>query len=93
MIFDMSVTVKRLLYSPSTALVQKLSSLPHQKLRLVESIFPKLMTCSIGKHSGNSLQFDVSIHSRRDVSNAEKLAYLRHSLKDGSAKARIVAIG
>ncbi len=31
----------------------------------------------------------MSIHSCRDVSNAEKLDYLRHSLKDGSAKAVI----
>ncbi len=28
----------------------------------------------------------VSVHGRSDVSNAEKLVYLRHALKDGSAK-------
>ena len=31
-------------------------------------------------------QFSVAIHERTHLSNAEKLAYLRHSLKDGTAK-------
>ena len=31
-------------------------------------------------------QFDVAIHSRSTLSDVEKLAYLRNSLKDGSAK-------
>ncbi len=31
-------------------------------------------------------QFAVSVHNRSKLSNAEKLTYLRHALKDGSAK-------
>ena len=31
-------------------------------------------------------QFSISIHSRPGLSDAEKLVYLRHSLKDGTAK-------
>ena len=31
-------------------------------------------------------QFAVAIHDRSHLSNAEKLAFLRHSLKDGAAK-------
>ena len=31
-------------------------------------------------------QFCVSIHNRPNLSNAEKLVYLQHALKDGSAK-------
>ena len=31
-------------------------------------------------------QFSIAIHDRTHLSDAEKLAYLRHSLKDGSAK-------
>ena len=31
-------------------------------------------------------QFCISIHSRTNLSDSEKLVYLRHSLKDGSAK-------
>ena len=31
-------------------------------------------------------QFDVAIHSQVSLSDVEKLAYLRNSLKDGSAK-------
>ena len=89
LIFDMSVTVKRLLYSPSTeALVPTTPETPTRGVNL-----PKI---EIATFNGDLLswqtfweQFDVSIHSRRDVSNAEKLAYLCHSLKDGSAKAVI----
>ncbi len=89
-IFDMSVIVKRLLYSPTTAeaLVPTTPETPTRGVNL-----PKI---EIATFNGDLLswktfweQFDVSIHSRRDVSNAEKLAYLRHSLKDGSAKAVI----
>ena len=31
-------------------------------------------------------QFSVAVHNRRDISDTEKLVYLRHSVKDGSAK-------
>ena len=31
-------------------------------------------------------QFTVAVHDLTHLSNAEKLAYLRHSLKDGAAK-------
>ena len=31
-------------------------------------------------------QFKVYIHSRTNLSNSEKLVYLKHSLKDRSAK-------
>ena len=31
-------------------------------------------------------QFDVSVHDRSNLTDSEKLAYLRHTLKDGSAK-------
>ena len=31
-------------------------------------------------------QFDVSVHDRSNLTDSEKLAYLRHALKDGSAK-------
>ena len=39
----------------------------------------------VGYRFGN-MQFDVAIHSRTTLSDVEKLAYLRNSLKDGSAK-------
>ena len=31
-------------------------------------------------------QFDISIHRRTNLSNTEKLVYLKQSLKDGTAK-------
>lgn len=34
-------------------------------------------------------QFDVSVHSKSSISDAEKLVYLQHSLKGGSAKQAI----
>ncbi len=90
LIFDMSVIVKRLLYSPTSAeaLVPTTPETPTRGVNL-----PKI---EIATFNGDLLswqtfweQFDVSIHSRRDLRNAEKLAYLRHSMKDGSAKAVI----
>ncbi|XP_064406045.1 uncharacterized protein LOC135351067 [Halichondria panicea] len=71
LIFDMSVTVKRLLYSPSTeALVPTTPETPTRGVNL-----PKI---EIATFNGDLLswqtfweQFDVSIHSRRDVSNAK----------------------
>ena len=34
-------------------------------------------------------QFCISIHDKTSLSDSEKLAYLRHSLKDGSARSVI----
>ena len=31
-------------------------------------------------------QFSISVHDRASLSNAEKIVYLQHALKDGSAK-------
>ena len=37
-------------------------------------------------------QFCVSVHNRPNLSNAEKLVYLQHALKDGSAKSIIAGL-
>ena len=34
-------------------------------------------------------QFSVSVHDRTNLSNAEKIIYLQHALKDGSARKAI----
>ena len=31
-------------------------------------------------------QYEVTIHSRTQLTDAEKIAYMRHSLKDGPAR-------
>ncbi len=74
-IFNLSVKIKKLLYNPGYAMESLTTKTPEphgsQELTLLRS----MATCSIGKE-----QFDISVHSRKDVANAEKLAYLRHSL-------------
>ena len=88
-IFDLSVKVKKLLYNPGST---------------PESLTPtmlgprgvKLPRIDIALFNGDLLnwqtfweQFDISVHSRKDIADAEKLAYLRHALKDGHAKSVI----
>lgn len=53
----------------------------------------KLPKLDVPTFNGNILnwrsfweQFSVSVHSRTALSDAEKLVYLRHAVKDGSAK-------
>ena len=53
----------------------------------------KLPKLDVPKFDGNILnwrsfwdQFSVSVHDRSHLSNSEKLVYLQHALKDGSAK-------
>ena len=53
----------------------------------------KLPKLEVATFNGNILswrtfweQFDVSVHSRSNLSDSEKLVYLQHALKDGSAK-------
>ena len=53
----------------------------------------KLPKISIPTFDGNIMnwssfweQFEVSIHKKENLEGVEKLAYLRHALKDGSAK-------
>ena len=85
-VFDSSVEIKKKLSSstsPSTA-----SSLPVPDSKGVR--LPKL---EVPTFDGNILnwrcfweQFRVSVHDRSSLSDSEKLVYLQHSLKDGSAK-------
>ena len=58
-----------------------------------ESCGVKLPKIAVPTFDGNIIawktfweQFSVAVHSRSDMSDAEKLVYLRHSVKDGSAK-------
>ena len=53
----------------------------------------KLPTLEVPKFDGDIIcwkmfweQFNISVHTRANLSNAEKLVYLQHSVKDGSAK-------
>ena len=74
-LFDCSLKIKKLLFLSGQALGVKL---------------PKL---DVPKFDGNIInwrnfweQFSILIHSQSGLSDAEKLVYLRHSLKDGTAK-------
>ena len=92
-LFDLSVTVKHLMYNPESpsATLSPSSSVPASESRGVK--FPKI---DVPTFSGELLhwqsfweQFCIAIHNRKDISATEKLVYLRHSLKDGSAKSII----
>ena len=79
-IFDCSLAVKKSLQSHT---LDPVSSNDGMKL-------PKL---DVPTFDGNILnwktfweQFSISVHDRTNLSDPEKLVYLCHSLKDGSAK-------
>ena len=83
LIFGCSLKVRKLLQSQSEE--SSTASADNKGVKL-----PKL---EVPKFDGNILnwitfweQFNVSVHQRTTLSDAEKLVYLRHSLKDGSAK-------
>ena len=87
LLFDVGLTLKKLAvkapFTPDKATVD--SALENKMIKL-----PKL---DIPTFDGNLLhwltfweQYCVAIHDRADLSQAQKLVYLRQSLKDGSAK-------
>ncbi|XP_064386059.1 uncharacterized protein LOC135334711 [Halichondria panicea] len=86
-IFDASVKVKKLLHSPPSDPTETLTPEPHGV---------KLPKIDVPTFDGDMLhwktfweQFDIAIDGRSDISNTEKLVYLRHSLKDCTAKSVI----
>ena len=82
-IFDNSLKLKRLLEGKATIS----SATPH------DSTGVKLPKVDVPTFNGNVLfwrsfweHFSVSVDSRKALSDSEKLVYLRHAVKDGSAK-------
>ena len=90
-LFDASVNIKGLLYHRSEVPVSKESS--HTAPTSHGVRLPKL---DVPTFNGDILncrtfweQFCIAIHDRTHLSDAEKLAYLRHALKDSTAKSTI----
>ena len=92
-IFGMSVKVKKLQFlnpaPPSSGAAVAASS----PITTPESRTVKLPKIDVPTFDGEMLrwqtfweQFSISVDKCSDISNTEKLVYLRHSLKDGSAK-------
>ena len=88
-IFDMSVKVKKLLFAKSTPT----SLEPTSVTATPEPRGVKLPKIDVPMFDGELLhwqtfweQFSIAVDKRSDISDTEKLVYLRHSLKDGSAK-------
>ena len=84
----MSLEIKKLLYNPGHA--------PEATTPTAETRGVKLPKIDVPMFDGDILhwqtfweQFSVAIHDRTNISDTEKLVYLRHSLKDGSAKSII----
>ena len=86
-IFDGGLQVKKLLYTPRACPIAE------SPVESPSSKGVKLPKLDVPTFDGNILnwqtfweQFSVAVHNRSSLSDAEKLVYLRHSLKDGSAK-------
>jgi hypothetical protein len=88
-LFACSLAIKKLLFPTArpTDSVTPLTS---------DSTGVKLPKLDVPKFDGNILnwrvfweQFEVSIHCRANLSDSEKLVYLQHSIKDGSARSVI----
>ena len=84
-IFQMLVKIKKLLYCPAPT--------PEAGKATPGARGVKLPKIDVPTFSGDLLhwqtfweQFDIAINDSRDLSTTEKLVYLRHALKDGSAK-------
>ena len=86
-IFDCGLQIKRLMYSPATP-----AGMPPESIS-ADSKGVKLPKLDVPTFDGDLLnwqtfweQFCVAVHDRSNISDAEKLVYLRNSLKDGPAK-------
>ena len=87
-LFDASLNIKGLLYHRREVPISEESS--HTVPSSHGIRLPKL---DVPTFDGDILnwreQFCIVIHDRTQISDAEKLAYLRHALKDGTAKSTI----
>lgn len=86
-IFDCSLRIKKLL-TPD--------KIPTTSSTTTDSTGVRLPKLDVPKFNGDMLewqtfweQFRVSVHDRSHLSDAEKLAYLRQALKDGTAKSTV----
>ena len=84
--FESSLQIKKLIYSATHLHNSSDAAAPDSKGM-------KLPKIDVPTFDGNLLncrsfweQLYVSVHSRSNLADSEKLVYLRHSLKDGSAK-------
>ena len=87
--------LKKLLFDCSYKIKKLLGSLP-TVTPVVDSKGVRLPKLDVPTFDGNILnwtqfweQFSVSVHDRPVLSDSEKLVYLQHALKDGSAKKAI----
>jgi len=82
LLFDCDLTVRKLLHDNASSDAPPLSVSGVKLPKLEAPKFDGKYTNWISFWE----QFNVAIHSQTSLSNVEKLAYLRNSLKDGSAK-------
>ena len=92
-LFDCSLQLKKLLFTPSP------NPDPSMGWSATIEVGVKLPKIDVPTFDGNLLnwqmfweQFSIAIHKRSSLSDTEKLVYLRHSLKDGTAK-KVVVLG
>ena len=87
-IFSMSVTVKKLLFPSSSDSTLPTSSSGSHTVKLPK-IYVPMFDGELLHWQTFWEQFSVSVDKRSNISDTEKLVYLRHSLRDGSAKTLI----
>ena len=88
-IFDASIQIKKFLYphKDSTSSTETTPTATHG-VRLPKLDVPTF-DGAILNWSTFWEQFCIAVHDRTHLSDNEKLAYLRHSLKDGTAKSTV----
>ena len=92
-IFDASIQIKEFLYhhKDSTTPTETAPTVTHG-VRLPKSDVPT-SDGDILNWSTFWEQFCIAVHDRTHLSDTEKLAYLRNSLKDGTAKSTVEGFG
>lgn len=89
-LFDMSVKVKKLLFLNPSSTPSEFAAATPAAATVSRNV--KLLKIDVPTFDGYSCwqtfweQFSIAVDKRSDISSTEKLVYLRHSLKDGSAK-------
>ena len=90
---DLEDTLDKVLFKLSLQIKRLLNDTSSNALKASNTSGVKLPRIDVPTFDGNIVnwamfweQFEAAIHGKRQLSNADKLTYLRHALKDGTAR-------